>query len=102
MDFNLNTPKIQPHLIRDCWSENPSQRPGVSQIRNLIRNMGGRNESLMDHVFRILEHYTTTLQEEVEERTRELLEEKKRSDVLLYRLLPRQIAVSILLIRETF
>lgn len=52
------------------------------------------NESLMDHVFRILEHYTTTLQEEVEERTRELLEEKKRSDVLLYRLLPRQIAVN--------
>ncbi|KAI6211232.1 Guanylate cyclase [Aphelenchoides besseyi] len=81
-----------PHLIRDCWSENPNQRPTVAQIRSLIRNMGGRNESLMDHVFRILEHYTTTLQEEVEERTRELLEEKKRSDVLLYRLLPRQIA----------
>ncbi|KAI6233991.1 Guanylate cyclase [Aphelenchoides fujianensis] len=81
-----------PHLIRDCWSENPNQRPSVTQIRSLIRNMGGRNESLMDHVFRILEHYTTTLQEEVEERTRELLEEKKRSDVLLYRLLPRQIA----------
>ncbi|KAI6198223.1 Guanylate cyclase [Aphelenchoides fujianensis] len=77
-----------PHLIRDCWSENPNQRPSVTQIRSLIRNMGGRNESLMDHVFRILEHYTTTLQEEVEERTRELLEEKKRSDVLLYRLLP--------------
>ncbi|KAI1732919.1 heme NO binding associated domain-containing protein [Ditylenchus destructor] len=54
--------------------------------------MGGRNENLMDHVFKILEQYTTNLQQEVEERTKELMEEKKRSDALLYRMLPKQVA----------
>lgn len=48
-----------------------------------------RNENLMDHVFKILEQYTTNLQQEVEERTKELMEEKKRSDALLYRMLPK-------------
>lgn len=43
----------------------------------------------MDHVFNILELYANNLEHEVEERTKELIEEKKKSDVLLYRMLPR-------------
>ncbi len=43
----------------------------------------------MDHVFNMLEQYTSTLEQEVEERTKELVEEKKKSDLLLYRMLPR-------------
>jgi nitrate/nitrite-specific signal transduction histidine kinase len=48
-----------------------------------------RNVNLMDHVFAILEQHASTLEEEVEERTRELVDEKRKSDVLLYRMLPR-------------
>ncbi|KAH7714701.1 guanylyl cyclase [Aphelenchoides avenae] len=80
------------HLVRDCWVENPSDRPTISQVRGLLRSLGGRNENLMDHVFKVLEQYTSNLQQEVEERTKELLDEKKRSDILLYRMLPRQVA----------
>lgn len=43
----------------------------------------------MDHVFGILEQYAGSLEEEVEQRTKELLEEKKKSDILLYRMLPK-------------
>lgn len=43
----------------------------------------------MDHVFSILEQYAGSLEEEVEERTKELVEEKKKSDILLYRMLPK-------------
>jgi len=43
----------------------------------------------MDHVFALLEEYANTLEKEVEERTRELAEEKLKSDLLLYRMLPR-------------
>lgn len=43
----------------------------------------------MDHVFNMLEEYAGTLETEVEERTKELIEEKKKSDLLLYRMLPR-------------
>uniref|UniRef100_A0A183TZI4 guanylate cyclase n=1 Tax=Toxocara canis TaxID=6265 RepID=A0A183TZI4_TOXCA len=47
---------------------------------------------LMDHVFSMLEDYAGSLETEVEERTKELIEEKKKSDILLYRMLPRQVA----------
>lgn len=49
----------------------------------------GRKTNLMDHVFNMLETYASTLEEEVSDRTKELTEEKKKSDVLLYRMLPR-------------
>ncbi|KIH66801.1 adenylate/guanylate cyclase catalytic domain protein [Ancylostoma duodenale] len=46
----------------------------------------------MDYVFNMLESYATTLEGEVAERTKELIEEKKKSDVLLYRMLPKEVA----------
>ena len=48
-----------------------------------------RNDNLMDHVFNMLESYASSLEEEVSEITKELVEEKKKSDVLLYRMLPK-------------
>jgi len=46
----------------------------------------------MDYVFGMLEQYASSLEQEVEERTRELVEEKRKSDILLYRMLPKQVA----------
>lgn len=43
----------------------------------------------MDHVFKMMEEYAQNLEEEVEQRTRELLDEQKKSDLLLYRMLPQ-------------
>ena len=48
-----------------------------------------RKQNLMDHVFNILEQYASTLEAEVDERTKELVEEKRKSDLLLYRMLPK-------------
>uniref|UniRef100_A0A914YCN1 Guanylate cyclase n=1 Tax=Panagrolaimus superbus TaxID=310955 RepID=A0A914YCN1_9BILA len=81
------------HLIRDCWADNPNDRPKIETVRSLMKSMvSGRTMNLMDHVFNMLEQYASTLEEEVEERTKELVEEKKKSDVLLYRMLPKQVA----------
>ncbi|VDO68654.1 unnamed protein product [Heligmosomoides polygyrus] len=46
----------------------------------------------MDYVFNMLEQHASTLETEVEDRTKELVEEKKKCDILLYRMLPRQVA----------
>lgn len=43
----------------------------------------------MDHVFKVLEQYASNLEEEVQSRMKELVEEKKKSDILLYRMLPQ-------------
>ncbi|CAD6197089.1 unnamed protein product [Caenorhabditis auriculariae] len=81
------------HLVRDCWAERASERPPVDIVKSSLRSMtDSRNDNLMDHVFNMLESYASTLEGEVEERTKELVEEKKKSDVLLYRMLPRQVA----------
>jgi hypothetical protein len=46
----------------------------------------------MDYVFGMVEQYANSLEQEVQERTKELVAEKKKSDILLYRMLPRQVA----------
>ncbi|EGT33023.1 CBN-GCY-22 protein [Caenorhabditis brenneri] len=80
-------------LVRDCWNENPDQRPTSEQIKTLMKSMNhNRSSNLMDHVFNVLEQYASNLEDEVQARMKELTEEKKRSDVLLYRMLPKQVA----------
>ncbi|CAI2347078.1 unnamed protein product [Caenorhabditis sp. 36 PRJEB53466] len=79
-------------LIRDCWSEEPIDRPTAETICNMLRSMMPKKGNLMDHVFNILEDYTTNLEMEVEDRTKELTAEKKKADVLLGRMLPKQVA----------
>lgn len=59
-----------------------------------------RNDNLMDHVFNMLETYAGTLEEEVAERTKELVEEKKKSDLLLYRMLPKYFSLNFIFFRQ--
>ncbi|KAI3413389.1 hypothetical protein GPALN_010885 [Globodera pallida] len=82
------------HLVRDCWAENAQERPKIERIRALLRqfNREGGSHSLMDYVFGMLEQYASSLEQEVEERTKELVEEKRKSDILLCRMLPKQVA----------
>ncbi|ULT86135.1 hypothetical protein L3Y34_006077 [Caenorhabditis briggsae] len=95
LDYD-HTIEINPallHLIRDCFTERPSERPSIDTVRSQLRGMNSsRNDNLMDHVFNMLESYASSLEEEVSERTKELVEEKKKSDVLLYRMLPKTVA----------
>nr|CDJ95215.1 Adenylyl cyclase class-3 4 guanylyl cyclase domain containing protein [Haemonchus contortus] len=81
-------------LVRDCWDQNPANRPDIefvcTQIREMMKSWNRTN--LMDHVFAMLEDYTTTLELEVEDRTKELAEQKQKADILLGKMLPRQVA----------
>ena len=43
----------------------------------------------MDNMLDMMEKYANNLEEIVEQRTSELVEEKKKTDALLYRMLPR-------------
>jgi len=42
----------------------------------------------MDNMLRMMEKYANNLEEVISERTRQLMEEKKKADTLLYRMLP--------------
>uniref|UniRef100_A0A8R1HRU8 Guanylate cyclase n=1 Tax=Caenorhabditis japonica TaxID=281687 RepID=A0A8R1HRU8_CAEJA len=80
-------------LVKDCWTENPEERPRSEEIcQALFEMIPKANTNLMDHVFNMLEEYTTTLEVDIEERTKELSLEKKKADILLSRMLPKQVA----------
>ncbi|VDL70321.1 unnamed protein product [Nippostrongylus brasiliensis] len=80
-------------LVRDCWCEEGDQRPPSHQVRSLVKSLNNNKSSnLMDHVFNVLEQYASNLEEEVQARMKELTEEKKKSDILLYRMLPKEVA----------
>uniref|UniRef100_A0A0K0FCE8 Guanylate cyclase n=1 Tax=Strongyloides venezuelensis TaxID=75913 RepID=A0A0K0FCE8_STRVS len=81
------------HLIKDMWSEEPGDRPKSETVKKLVKEMNpGKSNNLMDHVYGILENYAANLEEEIQERTKELIEEKKKADLLLSRMLPKQVA----------
>ena len=48
-----------------------------------------RHVNILDNMVQMLEKYATNLEDLVQSRTVELVEEKKKTDALLYRMLPR-------------
>lgn len=52
----------------------------------------------MDNMIAMMEKYTDHLEEIVSERTKELHEEKKKTDELLFRMLPRLMLININLV----
>ena len=58
------------------------------QVRTHTYLVGVYRINVMDMVMKMMEKYGNNLEEMVEERTQELVEEKKKTDRLLYRMLP--------------
>uniref|UniRef100_A0A0N5A2B0 Guanylate cyclase n=1 Tax=Parastrongyloides trichosuri TaxID=131310 RepID=A0A0N5A2B0_PARTI len=80
-------------LIYDCLSEAINNRPEINKIIQIHEAlMKKQSKNLMDHVFEMLEAYSETLKEEVVDRTRDLVDEQKKIDILLRKMLPAQVA----------
>ena len=47
----------------------------------------------MDNMLRMMEKYANNLEEVISERTKQLMEEKKKTDTLLYRMLPKYVGL---------
>ncbi|CAD1468784.1 unnamed protein product, partial [Heterotrigona itama] len=95
------TPKDCPpdilSLMEKCWNEIPEERPTFHAIRETIRSiMKGYCENLMDDLLRRMEQYANNLEALVEEKTEQLSLEKRRSEELLYQVLPRQVACQLM------
>ena len=80
-------------VMKDCWSESPEQRPDFVAIRNRLKAMkNGMKANIMDQMVEMLEKYSNNLEELVTERTRQLFEEKQKTEDLLHRMLPPTVA----------
>lgn len=79
--------------MEDCLSENPDLRPEFKYIRYRLKPMQcGLKANIFDNMLAIMEKYANNLEALVAERTEQLSEEKKMTDNLLYRMLPRSVA----------
>lgn len=55
-----------------------------------------RRNNIMDNMLKMMEKYANNLEEVIGERTRQLIEEKKKADALLYRMLPASVYNTLL------
>nr|XP_037279900.1 atrial natriuretic peptide receptor 1-like [Rhipicephalus microplus] len=81
-------------LMRVCWAEAPTDRPTISEVRHAVKKItkGLSSKNFFDNLLQRMEQYANNLESLVEEKTQSLLEEKKRTDELLYQLLPKYVA----------
>lgn len=76
-----------------CWSELPEDRPDFKTIRTRLRPIRkGLKNNILDNMLDLMERYTNNLEALVDERTNQLVEEKKKTEALLYDMLPKPVA----------
>ncbi|XP_071444038.1 guanylate cyclase 32E [Hetaerina americana] len=84
------------HCIQSCWDEDPEQRPDLRFVRVQIKEMqAGLKPNIFDNMLAIMEKYAYNLEVLVQERTIQLSEEKKKTEALLHRMLPKTVAEAL-------
>ncbi|XP_016067586.1 PREDICTED: guanylate cyclase 2G-like [Miniopterus natalensis] len=84
-------------LVRACWDESPEKRPTFRSIKKILREASPKGHvSILDSMASKLEAYTGHLEEVVEERTSQLVAEKRRVDRLLSTMLPSFIGEQLI------
>lgn len=89
--FEACQPELYTLMLR-CWTELPSDRPESDRVRSQLKQVpGNRSGNLMDDLLQRMERYAKDLETLVNERTAAFMDEKKRSEELLYQMLPRYV-----------
>lgn len=79
--------------LKECWAENPDDRPDFKTIRTKLRPLRkGMKPNIFDNMMAMMEKYANNLEALVDERTDQLQEEKKKTEALLYEMLPKPVA----------
>nr|XP_029711385.1 guanylate cyclase 32E-like isoform X5 [Aedes albopictus] len=83
--------------LQACWEEEPDDRPDIRLVRVKLKPMqAGLKPNIFDNMLAIMEKYAYNLEGIVQERTNQLTEEKKKTESLLLRMLPRSVAESLM------
>ncbi|CAI9743357.1 guanylate cyclase 32E-like [Octopus vulgaris] len=77
-------------VIKECWDEEPNKRPDFKVIRHKLKPMlKGMKSNIFDNMVAMMEKYASNLEAVIQDRTGQLIEEKKKTEELLLQMLPR-------------
>ncbi|XP_051934336.1 retinal guanylyl cyclase 2 isoform X2 [Hippocampus zosterae] len=83
-------------LMKQCWSELPDRRPNFDEIFDRFKIINkGKKTNIIDSMLRMLEQYSSNLEDLIRERTEELEIEKHRTEKLLSEMLPPSVAEAL-------
>ncbi|KAM9827809.1 retinal guanylyl cyclase 2-like [Neosynchiropus ocellatus] len=83
-------------LMNECWSEDPRKRPSFDDIFKQFRGINrGQRANIIDSMLRMLEQYSSNLEDLIRERTDELEVERNKTEKLIGQLLPKSVAQSL-------
>ncbi|XP_054160518.1 atrial natriuretic peptide receptor 1-like isoform X2 [Oppia nitens] len=82
------------NLMHECWTEQPTSRPEFISIKQKLRKIsqGISSRNFLDNLLQRMEQYSENLERIVAEKTESVIEEKQKTEELLYQLLPRFVA----------
>uniref|UniRef100_A0A8C7U0P4 Guanylate cyclase n=1 Tax=Oncorhynchus mykiss TaxID=8022 RepID=A0A8C7U0P4_ONCMY len=83
-------------VMKQAWSEEPDKRPTFEEIFKQFKSITkGKKTNIIDSMLRMLEQYSTNLEDLIRERTEELEVERKKTDNLLAQMLPRSVCLAL-------
>ncbi|XP_023099582.2 retinal guanylyl cyclase 1 [Felis catus] len=83
-------------LMKQCWAEQPDLRPSMDRTFEQFKSINkGRKTNIIDSMLRMLEQYSSNLEDLIRERTEELELEKQKTDRLLTQMLPPSVAEAL-------
>ncbi|KAK7925552.1 hypothetical protein WMY93_007862 [Mugilogobius chulae] len=83
-------------VMKQAWSEEPEKRPNFEEIFKQFKNITkGKKTNIIDSMLRMLEQYSSNLEDLIRERTEELEVERQKTDKLLAQMLPKSVAQAL-------
>ncbi|CDS38210.1 retinal guanylyl cyclase 2 [Echinococcus multilocularis] len=94
--LETDVPLAYRNILERAWLENPSLRPTFTELNEEIQRMTKKKKmNVVEHMFKMMESYSSQLEEQVRSRMNELEMEKKKKELLICRMLPPVVAEAL-------
>ncbi|KAI1242114.1 Retinal guanylyl cyclase 2, partial [Lamprotornis superbus] len=93
-------PEVAPltciQVMKQCWAEAPERRPTFEEVFHKFKTINkGKKTNIIDSMLRMLEQYSSNLEDLISKRTEELEVEKQKTEKLLSQMLPPSVAEAL-------